>query len=193
MASQTLSSSAHRGICPWWVAYTFDNPLRKLFHKPQKILGPYVKDAMTVIDLGCGMGYFSIGMAGLVGTTGKVIAVDLQQKMLDVMVSRAQRAGLSDRILPHLCQADDIGIKEQADFILAFWMAHEVPDQNKFFKQLKSLLATEGKILVAEPKMHVTAEDLKRTIDIAQACGLQCTAQPDISFSHTALLESGPV
>ena len=191
MTSHSLSSSGHSGVCTWWIAYTFDNPLRRLIHKPQKVLGNFVKEGMTVMDLGCGMGHFSIGMAGLVGGTGRVIAVDLQQKMLDVMERRAKRAGLADRILPHLCQADDIGIEEQADFVLAFWMVHEVPDQNKFFKQLKSLLTVDGKILIAEPKMHVTAEGLKRTLDIAQTCGLQCIEKPAIRFSHTALL--GPV
>ena len=145
MTSQTLSSSAHRGVCPWWVAYTFDNPLRKLFHKPQKVLGNYVKEGMTVMDLGCGMGHFSIGMAGLVGSTGKVIAVDLQQKMLDIMGKRARRTGLGDRIFAHLCPADDLEIEDPADFILAFWMVHEVPDQAKFFKKLKSMLAAGGR------------------------------------------------
>ena len=118
MTSHSFSSSGHSGVCTWWIAYTFDNPLRRLIHKPQKVLGNFVKEGMTVMDLGCGMGHFSIGMAGLVGGTGRVIAVDLQQKMLDVMERRAQRAGLADRILPHLCQADDIGIEEQADFVL---------------------------------------------------------------------------
>lgn len=191
MTSHSVSSSGHTGVCTWWIAYTFDNPLRRLIHKPQKVLGNYVKEGMAVMDLGCGMGHFSIGMAGLVGSTGRVIAVDLQQKMLDVMERRAQRAGLDDRILPHLCQVDDIGIEEQADFILAFWMVHEVPDQNKFFKQLKSFLTAQGKILIAEPKMHVTAEGFKRTLDIAQARGLQCIEKPAISLSHAALL--GPV
>jgi len=192
MSSHSVSSSGHTGVCTWWIAYTFDNPLRRLIHKPQKVLGNYVKEGMAVMDLGCGMGHFSIGMAGLVGSTGRVIAVDLQQKMLDVMERRAQRAGLDDRILSHLCQVDDIGIVEQADFILAFWMVHEVPDQNKFFKQIKSLLTAQGKILIAEPKMHVTAEDLNRTVDIAQSRGLHCIAKPKISFSHTALLVPVP-
>jgi len=191
MTSPSLSSSGHHGVCHWWLAYTFDNPVRRLIHKPQKILGNYVKEGMTVMDLGCGMGHFSIGMAGLVGSTGKVIAVDLQQKMLDIMSRRSRRAGLDDRIIPHLCRADAIDIDESVDFILAFWMVHEVPDQNQFFNQLKSLLAAKGKILIAEPKMHVTAEGLKRTLDIAQTCGLQCIEKPAISFSHTALL--GPV
>jgi len=192
MTSHSLSSSGHHGVCPWWLAYTFDNPVRRLIHKPQKILGNYVKEGMTVMDLGCGMGHFSIGMAGLVSSTGKVIAVDLQQKMLDIMGKRSRRAGLDDRIIPHLCRADAIDIDASVDFILAFWMVHEVPDQNQFFKQLKSMLAAEGKILIAEPKMHVTSQDLEKTIEIAHCCGLQCIEKPDIRFSHTALLALGP-
>ena len=116
----------------------FDNPLRKLIHPPQKVLGAYVKEAMTVIDVGCGMGHFAIGMASLVGSTGKVFAIDLQQKMLDVMRKRANRAGVADRIVSHLCTADGIDIKIKADFVLAFWMVHEVPDQRNFFEKLTS-------------------------------------------------------
>ncbi len=193
MTSHSMSSSRHQGVCTWWIAYTFDNPLRRLIHKPQKVLGNYVNEGMTVMDLGCGMGHFSIGMAGLVGPTGKVIAVDLQQKMLDIMRKRSRRAGLDGRIIPHFCRADAIDIEEPVDFILAFWMVHEVPDQEKFFKQLKTVLAAAGKILIAEPKMHVTAEAFERTLDKAQSCGLQCIERPDIRFSRTALLGTGPI
>ena len=193
MTSHPMSSPGHHGVCTWWIAYTFDNPLRRLIHKPQKVLGNYVKEGMTVMDLGCGMGHFTIGMAGLVGLTGKVIAVDLQQKMLDVTGNRARRAGLSDRIFAYLCQADDIGIEVSTEFILAFWMVHELPDQENFFKQLKTRLAAEGKILVAEPKMHVTTEAFEKTIDIAQSCGLQCIERPGIRFSRTALLGTGAI
>jgi len=90
-----------------------------------------------------------------------------------------------------LCRADVIEIEEPADFILAFWMVHEVPDQEKFFNHLKILLGSDGKILIAEPKMHVTAEALKRTLDTAQSCGLQYIEKPDIRFSHAVLL--GPI
>ena len=189
MTSHSAPSSGHRGVCTWWIAYTFDNPVRRLIHKPQKVLGNYVKEGMTVMDLGCGMGHFSIGMAGLVGPTGKVIAVDLQQKMLDILGNRARRAGLSDRIFAYLCQADDIGLEVSAEFILAFWMVHEVSDKNYFFGQLRSLLAPEGKILIAEPKMHVTAEALDKTIEIAQNTSLRYCHRPEIRFSRTALLQ----
>jgi ubiquinone/menaquinone biosynthesis C-methylase UbiE len=192
MTSHSLSSAGNHGVCNWWIAYTFDNPLRRFIHKPQKVLGNYVKEGMTVMDLGCGMGHFSIGMANLVGSTGRVLAVDLQQKMLDVMGKRAQRAGMADRISTHLCRADELEVGDRIDFILAFWMVHEVPDQKKLFNNLKSMLGAEGKILIAEPKMHVSAEDLKWTIDTAQSCGWRCIETPDIRLSHAALLAPGP-
>ena len=190
MISETLSSTAEHKVCPWWQAYMFDNPLRKLIHPPQKVLGAYVKEAMTVIDVGCGMGHFAIGMASLVGSTGKVFAIDLQQKMLDVMRKRAKRAGVADRIISHLCTADDIDIRTKADFILAFWMVHEVPDQKNFLKKLTSMLVSGGKILIAEPKMHVTSEDLAKTVEIAQSIGFKNCDAPEIRFSHSALLEA---
>ena len=189
MSAQTQISSEHHHVCPWWIAYTFDNPVRKLFHNPHKILGDYVKEGMTVMDVGCGMGYFSIGMARLVGANGKVIAVDLQQKMLDVMLKRAKRAGIADRIVPRRGEANKIGIKESPDFILAFWMVHEVNDKNHFFQQLRSALSATGKMLIAEPKMHVTAEALDNTIAIAQNNGFQYRERPNIRLSRSVLLQ----
>ncbi len=190
MTAQTQKSSHNHHICTWWIAYTFDNPLRKLIHNPHKIFGDYIREGMTVMDVGCGMGYFSIGLAKLVGANGKVIAVDLQQKMLDVMHRRARRSGVADRIMPHCCEASTIGVRGPVDFILAFWMVHEVSDRNNFFLELQSNLTSKGKILIAEPKMHVTADELDKTIEIAQNNGLQCCARPEIRFSRTALFEN---
>ena len=179
----------HHHVCTWWMAYAFDNPLRKLFHNPATIFRDYINEGMTVMDVGCGMGYFSIGMAKLVGANGKVIAVDLQQKMLNVMLRRAGRAGVADRIVAHRCESDSLGLREPADFILAFWMVHEVSGKEHFFQQLRTILSPEGKILIAEPKMHVTAGELGKTIEIAQGYGLRCFDAPAIRFSRTALLQ----
>ena len=67
-------------VCPWWGGYFIDNPIRRLFHNPEKIVGPYVGPGMTAMDVGCGMGFCSIAMAKIVGDSGQVIAVDLQQE-----------------------------------------------------------------------------------------------------------------
>ena len=53
---------SEHGVCPWRHAYLFDNWLRRLLHNPKKMLGAHVRPGMTVMDVGCGMGVFSIGM-----------------------------------------------------------------------------------------------------------------------------------
>jgi len=191
MSSRQEALTANH-VCPWWLAYTFDNPIRKLFHQPSKILGSYIVKGMKVMDVGCGMGFFSIGMAKMVGDEGKVIAMDLQPKMLAITQKRATRVGLAERIFLHRCQPDQLGLKEKADFILPFWMVHEVKNKKSFFSELHSNLAAGGKILTAEPKMHVSSEAFQKTLEIAQSVGLRLCEQPAIRFSLTALFESLP-
>jgi len=175
-------------VCPWWLAYTFDNPLRALFHKPEQIFSPYVQEGMTVADIGCGMGYFSIGMAGLVGEGGKVIAVDIQDKMLEKMEQRAKKKGVGTVIHPIQCSEHDIGISETLDFALAFWMAHETPDIEKFFAQIHSVLKPEGLLLITEPRFHVSADEYRRELEIAARVGFEVNEEPSVTFSHAAIL-----
>ena len=189
MPRQQKTSADNHHVCPWWLAYTFDNPVRKLFHQPQRILAPFIGEGMKVMDVGCGMGFFSIGMAKMVGNEGKVFSVDLQTKMLEITQKRAKRADLMGRIFPHHCKPDKIGIDEKVDFILTFWMVHEVVDQESLFSELRSNLTARGKILTAEPKMHVSRENFQKTLEIAQSSGLRLSGQPDIRFSLTALFE----
>jgi ubiquinone/menaquinone biosynthesis C-methylase UbiE len=176
-------------VCPWWLAYTFDNPLRHLFHNPEQIFSPYLKTGMTAVDIGCGMGYFSIGMAHLVGDSGKVIAVDLQQKMLNILMKRTAKAGMANRIKPVLCYDGDINVAAKVDFALAFWMVHETPDQKEFLKQIYTIMKHDGKLLIAEPKMHVTQKEFNSTISIVQETGFNKIADPKIHFSRSTLFE----
>ena len=176
-------------VCPWWFCYTFDNPLRRLVHRPERLLGPYIQKGMTAMDVGCGMGYFSLGLAKLVGETGRVIAVDLQPKMLNVLQKRAARAGLLSRIQTRRCTADSLGIMEPLDFILTFWMVHEVPEISRFFPQLRARLKPAGKYLLVEPRGHVSASRFEATLAAAQKAGFRLLHQPRVSLSRAALLE----
>jgi ubiquinone/menaquinone biosynthesis C-methylase UbiE len=177
-----------RHVCPWWLCFTFDNLIRKLFHNPENILAPYVHEGDTVLDVGPGMGYFSIPLARMVGDRGKVIAADVQAPMLAALQKRAKKAGLEGRIVPHLCEADSIGIREPIDFALAFWMVHEVPDQIKFFHEVRFLLKPGARLLIAEPTIHVTRTMFEETLTKAGEAGFAVTENPKIFMSRTALL-----
>lgn len=175
-------------VCPWQRVRLFDNFLRTLLHNPERLFAPYVRPGMTVMDLGCGAGFASIGLAKLVGQKGLVISADLQPEMLDMVSERAQRSGLSDRIRIHQCQPDRIGIYEQLDFVVAFWMVHEVPDREGLAKEIHAVLRPEGRFFVAEPKMHVSQEDFERTIREAENTGFAVLERPCVRFSRTAVL-----
>ncbi len=179
-------------VCPWWLAYTFDHRGRRLFHKPEKIVGPYVKPGMTVLDVGCGMGYFTIPMASMVGVSGKVIAADLQQRMLDSLMRRAGRAGVADRIRPHLCGPDAIGVTERVDFASAFYMVHETPDARAILAQIRACLKPDARFLLVEPKFEVSTARFAVTLDVAASVGLRLLETPRILLSRAAVLSPEP-
>jgi SAM-dependent methyltransferase len=188
MVTQVEADGHKPDVCPWRHAYLFDNLLRRLIHPPHRILGPYVREGMTAIDVGCGMGVFSIGMARLVGETGQVIAVDVQQEMLDVLRNRAERAGVEGRIRTHLCKAESLDLDVKADFVNAFWMVHEAPDRGAFFREVRSLLRKDGKLLVAEPIFHTSTRDFQEAVHCAEGSGLRRLEEPRILFCRSALL-----
>ena len=105
-------------VCPWWFAYTFDNPLRRFWHDPVKMFGPYVQPGSAVLDVGCGLGWASLGLARLVGSDGVVFSVDIQERMLAALGRRARRAGLAERIRPILISAEGIELDRPVDFAL---------------------------------------------------------------------------
>lgn len=174
--------------CPWWLVYTFDNPIRRLFHNPKVIFEPYVKRGMTVMDIGCGRGFSSIAMARIVGETGKVISIDMQQQMLNMLKKRAARAGLGARIQLHKCEAESLCIDERADFVNAFWMVHETPDSEALFKEIFQILNSGGHLLVVEPKGHVSDEAFQEMIEMGENIGFEVQARPKIAFSKSVVL-----
>ena len=174
-------------VCPWWKAYTFDNLFRRLIHKPEKMFAGLVKEGMTVVDIGAGMGFFSIAMARMVGDSGKVISVDIQSKMIKTLEKRARKRGVADKIQTILCKPDDICVKEKADFILAFYVVHEVPDIRHLFQQVIACMKPETRFLVVEPSMHVSSNEFEQTLKLAIDSGLILLNRPKILLSRSAL------
>ena len=176
-------------ICPVWFAYTFDTPLRALFHKPERILAPYVRHGMSVADIGCGLGYFALGLAAMVGDEGRVLAVDIQSGMLTRLKKLAMRAGLAHRIETRQCTAESANLDAALDFALAFWMVHETPVVERFLGQIHTALKPGGVLLITEPKLHVTAAEFDQELDAAKAAGCSLEARPAIAFSRSAVLK----
>ncbi len=178
-------------VCPVWVGYLLSSPLRKLFENPFKILSPYIKEEMTVIDVGCAMGFFSLPMAEMVGPNGKVICIDLQEKMISNLYRKARKKNLNDRIEVRVCKRDSLNIDNldgMADFVLASAVVHEVPDSSSFFKQLFSTLKEGGELLVIEPSSHVSKKDFADNVEKAEKSGFALIREFNLNKRIGALL-----
>lgn len=82
------------------------------------------------------MGFFTLELARRVGPTGRVIALDVQPKMIERLKRRAANAHLADRIDARVTRPDSMqidGLESRVDFILAFAVVHEMPDAAVFF------------------------------------------------------------
>jgi ubiquinone/menaquinone biosynthesis C-methylase UbiE len=186
MINTLLGKSGY--VCPWWCCFTFDNFLRKLLQDPVAIVSKYIAPGDTVLDIGPGQGFFTIPMARLVGDAGRVIAIDVQSKMLSILTEKAKKSNVGDRIIPGLVTQDTPALYTPADFALAFWMVHEVPDRKRFLKEVFDSLKPGKLFLIAEPVVHVPAARFAETIADATSIGFRLVAQPRIAFSRSALL-----
>ncbi len=179
-------------VCPVWVGYLLASPLRRLVQNPDRILAPFVLPSMTVMDVGSAMGFFGLSMAKLVGPSGRVICVDVQEEMLTSLKKRAQKAGVADRIESRICSVQGLGIDDlsnQIDFVLAFAVVHEVPKAKRFFQEIRSALRHEGTLLFAEPKGHVDSDQFQKSLNLAREVGLEILAGPKVARSHTSILK----
>ena len=178
-------------VCPWWLGYLLASPLRRLMQDPARILEPYVREGMTVVEPGPGMGFFTVELARRVGVSGRVIAVDLQPRMLRGLERRVARAGLSGRVQTRLSRPDSMGLGElsgAADLVVAFAVVHEMPEGARFFQEAAQALKTGGCLLLAEPAGHVKAPQFEQELRRAADAGLRLLNNPRIPRSRAALL-----
>ena len=176
-------------VCPVELAGSLDTRLRRWIQNPGKLLAPHIHEGMTVLDVGCGPGFFTLDMARLVGSSGRVIAADLQEGMLEKVGRKIRGTELERRITLHQCQEKGIGLSEQVDFTLVFYVVHEVPDQAAFFGELASIVKPGGRLFVVEPPLHVSKREFAETIARAVDAGFSLINKPKIFLNKAALFE----
>jgi len=182
-------------VCPPWLGYLLLNPLRKLLENPDKMFGQFVRDGMVVLEPGCGMGYFTLPLARMVGPDGRVVAVELQNKMLSVLKRRACKAELIDIIELRQTVADGLAVEDlsgEVDFAVAIHLVHEIPDKGAFFAQIWKALKPGGKLLVVEPKGHVSLNSFKQTVATAKKTGFERETLAGKAGKRKALLIKPP-
>jgi ubiquinone/menaquinone biosynthesis C-methylase UbiE len=182
-----------KNVCPWWRGYLLTSPMRRWWKQnPEKLLAPYVHEGMTVLEPGPGMGFFTLPLASMTGPSGRIVAVDVQARMLDRLRRRALKAGLLPRIETRLALPDSMGIDDlrgAVDFVLAYAVVHEMPSAEVFFSEAAATLNSGGLLLLVEPEGHVTPEKFQSELEAAtQMAGFEVIKPLAVRSSLAALL-----
>jgi ubiquinone/menaquinone biosynthesis C-methylase UbiE len=174
-------------VCPPNLAPSLDNFIRKRIHNPIKIFSKYIREGMTIIDLGCGPGFFIEAFAEMTGNNGKVIAADLQEKMLEKVRKKIRGKNFENRIILHKCGKEKVGIDIKADFVNAFYMVHEVPSNSNLINEIYSILNKEGIFFLSEPMVHVSKKEFSNTVSHAENIGFKIIDRPGVIISRSAV------
>jgi len=176
-------------VCPVELAGALDISLRRLIQNPSKILKPYLNPGDKVLDFGCGPGFFTFDIAGLVGESGFVYAADLQNGMLEIVKNKIIARNMQNRIQVHKCEESSINLHITVDFILAFYMIHELPNQDQTFFEFKKILNPNGKILIIEPNFHVSKNNFNDMLVRLKKIGFKIINRPKLFLNRSVLLQ----
>jgi ubiquinone/menaquinone biosynthesis C-methylase UbiE len=181
--------------CPWWVQYLLISPLRRLVESPDKLVGPYVEPGMTVLEPGCGFGFFSLPMARMVGPEGRIVCVDLEPRAVERLKRRAASKGLGERIDARPCGPRDLGLDDyvgRIDLVTVMYTLHELEDLPGFLDQAVALLEPGGRMLVVEPKGHVNPTQFAAELELCRRAGFRELEPPPYASKRPAALLEAP-
>lgn len=182
--------SGNHEVFPVSRASYLDGWWRRFKYQPGRLVNTYVRPGDTVLDIGCGPGLFTLPIARRVGENGKVIAVDLQEGMLEILKEKAAQDGILARIQLHKAESHSLALEYTGHIDVAFGccVVHEVPDAARLMQEVFSLISPGGTFLIAEPKHEVPADEFETTLAMAASAGFIRIGTPFVLRSHTALL-----
>ena len=172
-----------------------DTRLRRFIYRPDRLAGRYVKPGDHVLDFGCGPGFFTRGFAKVVGDTGLVLAVDVQEEMLRLLREELGPEGLLPRIRTHRCEPDSLGLSPELDGSIdaafAIFVVHEVPDPERLFREMAALLVPGGLLFISEPPFVVNGKEFRATLARAEEAGFSPVERRFFFMNRAAVLRKG--
>lgn len=133
--------------------------MSRFFIDPASVIAQVgLHSGQTVADLGAGSGFYALPTAKVVGNTGVVYAVDVQDAKLDATQSAARQSGLKNiTVIKADLDKPLLDIPEAScDCVIIASIIHEIDSQPALIKNIYRLLKTGGKVLAVEWKKELT-------------------------------------
>lgn len=157
--------------CSWLVE--MDNPLSKINRSQTIIEQGQVTPAMKVLDVGCGPGRLTIPLAQKVGSSGNIVALDLQQGMIDKIQKKAAALGLTN--ITYVNTAIEKANLEPHSFdrIFLITVLGEIPNQEQALKMIHQALKPDGLLIITEIVTDPHYQRIRYVENVVQKVGFK--------------------
>jgi ubiquinone/menaquinone biosynthesis C-methylase UbiE len=126
--------------------YNHEN--RRKWQDPKKILEDIgLRKGLTFMDIGCGNGYFIFPASEIVGITGKVYGLDINQQSIKNIKQKAQKEELKNIILKSGKAEDFIFCENCADIVFFSIVLHDFENPIKVLTNAMKMLKSSGKLI----------------------------------------------
>ncbi len=155
LASLLTSLTASCAHQPWDInryIHALERPQRDQYQQPVKVIETLnLTPGMVVADIGAGSGYFTRRLAEAVGDTGQVIAIDVEQKMLDYNKEKLEQLGLVKRVRFILAKPDSPSLSKQSvNLVFLCDVYHHLKHQVEYLVKTRSALTPNGRVVIID-------------------------------------------
>ena len=170
--------------CPSWLywAVELENPFATNSHSKNIIAGLAVTEGMTVLDIGCGPGRSSLPLSRLVGSLGRLVSIDIQQKMLDIVQRKALQENINNIIFVNIPLGEGKLEDYQADRAVMAAVLGEIPGKTAALTEIYHSLNPGGILAISETMFDPHYQKRETILALVKPIGFE-----EVGFSGNKL------
>jgi ubiquinone/menaquinone biosynthesis C-methylase UbiE len=178
---------------PEFLANLIDNPLRRKFQPPGDMpIRHGIEPGMTVLEVGPGNGRYTIETARRVGNTGRVIAIDIEPRMIERVSQRAQAEGVPN-LEARVANVYDLPFEDGIfDAIYMITVISEIPEPERAMREFHRLLSPSGTLAFSELLTDPDYPLAQTLIDVAGKANFRVKQRLGNFFSYTLVFDKQP-
>ena len=137
--------------CPFALAALLDVPFRELFAGPQRVIAAFeFKAGERVLEIGSGIGYYSLEAARRIGYGGWLVCVDIQWRMVEETRRRLVAASFGQAAFVQASAEHLPFAPKFFDRVLLVTVLGEIPDRGEALREIRRVLRPGGRLSVSE-------------------------------------------